>query len=80
METNALIKLAELHTAFTGGSEATISNKITTNARLFDRLREDKGCTVTTFNNAMRWFDEHWPADLAWPADVPRPSSKGKAA
>ena len=74
MNTQSLITLAETLIAHEGGSEATISNKITTNARLFQRLRAKKGCTVSTFGNAMNWFSRNWPADLEWPADVPRPT------
>lgn len=73
MNTQTLITLAETLTAHEGGSEATISNKVSTNARLFKRLRAQKGCNVSTFNNAMNWFSENWPADLEWPADTPRP-------
>ncbi|AXI50384.1 hypothetical protein C1J04_05440 [Sulfitobacter sp. SK025] len=80
METDTLIKLAESFTAHAGGSEATISNKVTTNARLFKRLRDGKGCAVSTFNAALVWFSENWPADLEWPADIPRPRKKKDAA
>ena len=73
MDTSTLINLAETYVAHAGGSEATISNKITTNARLFERLRAKKGCTVSTFGTALNWFSKNWPADLEWPADIPRP-------
>lgn len=79
METNTLIKLAEVYLAHAGGSEATISNKITTNARFFDRLRAGKDCRVATFSKAMSWFSERWPSDLEWPADIPRPEQLSKA-
>jgi len=67
--TQTLITLAETLTAHEGGCEATISNKVSTNARLFQRLRAKKGCTVSTFGKAMNWFSANWPADLEWPGD-----------
>lgn len=70
-----LLKLSDAYTAFVGRSEATVSNLITgTHARLFKRIRAGGGCGVDTYNKAVSWFDENWPADLEWPSDIPRPS------
>ncbi|MCZ4258258.1 hypothetical protein O4H53_22155 [Sulfitobacter sp. G21635-S1] len=80
MDTNDLITLVTTYIAHAGGSEATISNKVTTNARLFSRLRSGKGCNVSTFSSALIWFDENWPDDLQWPRDIPRPPKKKDAA
>tara|TARA_R110002124_G_scaffold122845_8_gene281494 strand:- start:117 stop:416 length:300 start_codon:yes stop_codon:yes gene_type:complete len=68
-----LTQLADLLARFSGRSEATISQKIVGHARLFSRLNSGSGCNAHTYQNAMNWFSEHWPADLEWPADIPRP-------
>lgn len=48
--------------------------------QFFKRLNEGKGCTVKTAAAATQWFSEHWPVDLEWPADIPRPSQKKEVA
>jgi len=27
----------------------------------------------------MQWFSAHWPAELAWPEDIPRPMAPAGA-
>lgn len=56
----------------------TVAKRIGVHSRFFLRLAENLGCSVDTFNQAMGWFDENWPTDLAWPVDVPRPSQAPK--
>ena len=80
MQTNHLITLAESLASHLSKSEATISNRVTTHARLFERLRDGKGCNVTTYNTVMERFADIWPADLAWPSDVPRPRRRNRGA
>jgi len=75
-----LLALADLFCAHSHLSEATISNKITAHARLFSRIRENKGCTVKTFHAATTWFSENWPADLAWPKQITRPIAPANSA
>lgn len=78
MHIDHLITLSEQLSRHSGRSTATISNWIVGHARLFSRLQDGKGTTVRTYERAMMWFADHWPTDLAWPGDIPRPSrSKG---
>ena len=55
----------------TGRSEARISDLACANPYLFKRLRENKGCTIATYNRVLAWFSDNWPESL--PADIPRP-------
>ena len=32
-----------------------------------------RSCTVSTYDRVLQWFSDHWPADLEWPSDIPRP-------
>lgn len=73
MHYTALIALVSRYASRIDRKEATISNWIVGHARLFSRLRQGHGCTVETYNRALQWFSDRWPADLEWPADVPRP-------
>ena len=81
MHLNHLIILSDQFSRHNGRSPATISNWIVGHARLFSRLREGKGTTVKTYNQAVAWFSNRWPSDLPWPDGVPRPApSKEKDA
>lgn len=39
-----------------------------------------RGCTVRTFDRVLTWFNQHWPGDLEWPRDIPRPPKSKKEA
>ncbi|WP_146193168.1 hypothetical protein [Maritimibacter sp. 55A14] len=55
-----------------------MSNWIVGNARLFQRLRDGHGTTIRTYNKVLQWFSDHWPEDLDWPSDIPRPRKSKK--
>lgn len=46
----------------------------------FKRLAEGSSCTLKTATLIFQWFSDHWPADLEWPRDIPRPAKKREAA
>ncbi|MBN2631592.1 MAG: hypothetical protein JXR75_13760 [Rhodobacteraceae bacterium] len=75
MEYEHLTHLASTYAAYIGRSLMTVAKRVGVHNKTFVLLGQGKGCHFDTFTNAMRWFDENWPADLEWPADVPRPSS-----
>ena len=78
MKYETLIQLAEVLAAFINRSEATLSNRIVGHARFFSRLRKGDGCSVTSFNVVLEWFNENWPEDLEWPKEITRPTSPKK--
>jgi hypothetical protein len=47
--------------------------------QFFKKMREGKSCTLRTATRVFQWFSDHWPTDLEWPADVPRPPKSGDA-
>ena len=74
MDANShLLTLADLFSAATGKAETTIAKHAAGQAYVFQRLRD--GCSITArrYNRIVQWFSDHWPADLLWPADLPRP-------
>ena len=73
MEEEHLIKLAETLASHLGRSEATISNWCAGHARFFSRLRAGKSCTLEGARKALKELSTHWPDDLEWPSDIPRP-------
>ena len=72
-DTADLQVICGLYRTATGRSEARISDLACANPYLFKRLRENKGCTIATYNRVLAWFAENWPEGLHWPADIPRP-------
>lgn len=32
--------------------------------------------TIATIGRIEQWLSDHWPADLAWPSDIPRPAPR----
>jgi hypothetical protein len=71
-----LILLASAFATHLDRSEQTVSKWVVGHGRLFQRLRAGHGCNLSTAELVLAWFDQNWPADLAWPADVERPSAK----
>lgn len=33
-------------------------------------------CQTGTYERIVQWFSDHWPADLEWPSDIPRPAPR----
>lgn len=76
MENEWPLTLGTTYADHIGKSLYTVANHVGVHSRFFKRLSEGAGCSVATYNDVLGWFDENWPADLAWPADVPRPSAQ----
>ena len=38
-----------------------------------NRLRRGHTITLRRVARVLQWFSDHWPADLEWPSDIPRP-------
>lgn len=55
-------------------STSTVSRYASGSGAFLHRL--DNGATVTMarLQRIVQWFSDHWPEDLDWPADVPRPA------
>lgn len=73
MDSVNLHQLAVLYASYRSISLARVSNLVCRNAYLFKRLGQGFSCTLKTYNRVLQWFSDHWPLDLAWPADIPRP-------
>ena len=68
-----LVELASLLATHDGVTHWAISYRAVKKGDLFHRIAEGKGVTLATYNRALQWFSDHWPADLLWPADIERP-------
>ena len=76
MEIQHIIHLADSFIEHTGMSHWQIGLQAAGSAKFFRDLKEGtrNGCTIATYNRVIQWFSNHWPTDLAWPSDIPRPA------
>jgi len=77
-----LLRLADAAEAHGFGSHWQLGLRAVGSAKFFRDLRRGhrRGCTLQTYERAIRYFSDHWPADLDWPADIPRPAPRKDAA
>lgn len=75
-----LISLCDAYAAHTNLSHWRVSFLARGDGQFFKRLRAGGGCTVKTAGVTLQWFAEHWPVDLEWPRDIPRPEKKKEVA
>ena len=75
-----LLTVARAYSEATGRSMARVATLIHDKGALFKKLEAGRNCTIDTYDKAMRWFSEHWPAETPWPDDIARPESAATAA
>lgn len=66
-----LVTCAAAFAAATGLSISTIGRRAANDWRFFPRLDDGSGFTAGKYDEVMRWFGDHWPAETAWPEGVP---------
>lgn len=78
-----IVYLIETMAEITGRAPSTISRLATGSGATINRLkaRETDGApahriSTNRVENSIRWISDHWPADVEWPADIPRPNTK----
>lgn len=78
---HALLALAESLAAHQGVTHFAISMRALGKGDFFKKLGQPgAGCHIRTAERLMSWFSDHWPADLEWPRDIPRPPKLKKEA
>ena len=75
-----LLAVADEFARATDRSIARVSTMVRNDGKFLDGLRRGRGCTMDTFNAAMQWFSDNWPASATWPEAVSRPPRRGEAA
>jgi len=68
-----LLTVARLYCDATGRSLARVATLIHNQGALFKKLEAGDTCTIETYDKAMRWFSDHWPATAPWPDGIARP-------
>ena len=80
-----ILLLARIYGSAKGYSRSTVSLRIAKQGSLFKRLeRGSSSLTLRRCDRIVQVFSDHWPEDLDWPPDIPRPepsaTTTGKAA
>ena len=78
-EAESVLLLAQRFAAKRRIQLTTLGRLTVGNASIFVRLREGR-ITLRTLDRILQHFSDHWPADLDWPADIPRPPKRREAA
>lgn len=77
---HALITLADSMAAHLGVTHFAISMRALRKGDFFKKLIDGGDCRTATAAKVLAWFSDHWPRDLEWPRDIPRPPKTKKEA
>lgn len=69
-----LLSLSAAYAAATGMKPTAIWIAVLNDRAFPSRLKSDKTITLRTYDRAVQWFSDNWPADLDWPSEVQRPA------
>lgn len=64
------------YSAATGLSLARISTLVFNHGSKFELLQRGGDINTRTFESAMFWFSDNWPATRPWPEKVARPEKE----
>lgn len=76
LEKSDLLLVADEYRRITGLEDVTVSHRVFGDSKKLSAMRGDASITLDRFNEAFRWFSEHWPENARWPVGVPRPVSE----
>lgn len=69
-----ILSLVQAYALQSGRSTARVSTLALGSGAKYARLLEGTSdVTTSKYEAVLRWFSAHWPPDLEWPADIPRP-------
>lgn len=70
-----LVRLADAFGAAKGLSRGTVSDRVFKAGHVLTGMAAGtRDCSTVTYENALQWFSDNWPEDVAWPAGIDRPS------
>jgi len=74
MQTETIIRIAELFSKHRELRLSTISTYAVNDGKWLKDLKGGSGCTLRKASIFMSWISDNWPVDLEWPADIARPT------
>ena len=75
-----IITLIDSLAAHTRKSVHTIGRYSAGSGDFYSRLVAGHDLTTRRADRVIQWLSDHWPADLAWPSDIPKPPPTRNAA
>lgn len=80
MNTQSLVRLGQAYAQHRGLELSTVSTYAASDGKWLARLMGPASCTIRKATAVTQWFSDHWPSDLEWPRDIPRPPASKKEA
>jgi hypothetical protein len=81
MLTEHISRLTGIYAGHRNLKLSTVSTYAASDGKWLRNLRRPEvSCTLRKAHGVVEWFSAHWPADLEWPRDIPRPPKARKDA
>ena len=61
-----------------GIAERTLSYQLFNNGSILRKIRNGNSITIHSYEKALQWLSDHWPADISWPDIIKRPDFEVK--
>jgi len=74
----AIIRLMDAAAAHNGLSAHSVGRYASGSGDFYARLLAGHDITTRRAHRVVQWLSDHWPADLDWPADIPRPALRAE--
>ena len=79
MNSNSLWQLGQLYADRKGYKLSTVSRHASGSGDTLKHLQTGSTITTRRYGQVLQWFSDHWPEDLDWPDDVPRPPANASS-
>lgn len=80
MNAETILRLCQIFAEAKNLSISTVSTYAAGSGDFCARLEDGKDITTRRAARVTQWISDHWPEDLEWPADIPRPAPSKDAA
>ena len=74
MDSKNILALAKLYAKSVGLSLSTVSTYMAGSGDVLRRLELGHDLTTRRSVRLATWLSDHWPPNLKWPSDIPRPA------
>jgi hypothetical protein len=75
MGSDTIKRIAEIYAGHQGLKLSTLGAYVVNDGKFFTRIANGGDCRSRTVIRVLQWFADHWPSDLEWPRDIPRPAA-----
>lgn len=72
MYSESVLHVARVYAEHRGITMTTLGTYAAGHGRFFERLAVGR-VTIRRAQHILQYLSDHWPTDIAWPADIPRP-------